>query len=164
MEGVDLEELWSEHADAVHAYAARRVGHATAGDIVTEVFLIAFHRTDPIPDPPRAWLLGVARNVVRHEQRADRRRLRRESPDPLHRGDPQPDQEIGTSVAVEAIKAAIETLPHLEQEAILLVAWDQLNPGEAAIVAGCSPGTFRVRLHRARKRLERQLEAQESLI
>lgn len=162
MEGIDLEELWNEHADAVHAYAARRAGQNAAGDIVTEVFLVAFHRTDPIPHPARPWLLGVARNVVRHEQRADRRRLRRESAAPLHRSD-QPSSPELDHVALAAIKTAVEALPHLEQEAILLVAWEQLAPGEAAIVADCSPATFRVRLHRARKRLARQLQHQEAL-
>lgn len=161
MDGADLERLWHDHADAVHAYAVRRVGHPAAGDVVAKVFLVAFHRTGPIPDPARPWLLGIARNVSRHEQRADGRRLRRESlaaQDPTGR---QQSLELD-HVALDAIEKAVRGLPHLEQEAILLVAWDQLTPAEAAAAAGCSSAAMRVRLHRARKRLARQFQFQEA--
>jgi RNA polymerase sigma factor (sigma-70 family) len=52
---------------------------------------------------------------------------------------------------------AIRELPDAEREAFLLIAWDGLNPTRAAIAAGCSPATFRMRLHRARRRLRRQV-------
>ena len=35
----------------------------------------------------------------------------------------------------------------------MLVAWEGLAPAEAAVVVDCSPEAFRVRLHRARRRL-----------
>ena len=40
-----------------------------------------------------------------------------------------------------------------------LVAWDGLDVREAAQVLGCSQGAFRVRLHRARRKLARRLDA-----
>lgn len=40
-----------------------------------------------------------------------------------------------------------------------LVAWDGLEVREAARVLGCSQGAFRVRLHRARRRLAKRLDA-----
>jgi RNA polymerase sigma-70 factor (ECF subfamily) len=41
----------------------------------------------------------------------------------------------------------------------MLTSWDGLDNGRAAAVLGCSPGTFAVRLHRARKRLAAALDA-----
>jgi RNA polymerase sigma-70 factor (ECF subfamily) len=35
-----------------------------------------------------------------------------------------------------------------------LIAWDGLAPADAAVVLGCSPGTFAVRLSRARRRFD----------
>jgi DNA-directed RNA polymerase specialized sigma24 family protein len=39
----------------------------------------------------------------------------------------------------------------------MLVAWDGLTPAEGAVAAGCSAAAFRVRLHRARRRVAAQL-------
>lgn len=45
-----------------------------------------------------------------------------------------------------------------EREVLSLVAWDGLSVREAAIVLGCQPGTYRVRLLRARRHLLHILE------
>jgi len=44
-----------------------------------------------------------------------------------------------------------------DREVLLLVGWEQLSLRDAAAAFGCSETTFRVRLHRARKRLRRLL-------
>jgi RNA polymerase sigma-70 factor (ECF subfamily) len=49
-----------------------------------------------------------------------------------------------------AVMAAVRTLPPAEREMLLLVAWEQLTPAEAAKVLGVPQGTARSRLHRAR--------------
>jgi DNA-directed RNA polymerase specialized sigma24 family protein len=51
------------------------------------------------------------------------------------------------------------TLPDHEREALLLVAWDDLSAEQAARVLGISAGAVRVRIHRARKRLQAVKEA-----
>ncbi|MFV0252856.1 MAG: RNA polymerase sigma factor [Beutenbergiaceae bacterium] len=53
---------------------------------------------------------------------------------------------------------ALTALPRQQREALLLVSWDGLSVTDAAKVAGCSTGTFKVRLHRARRRLQSQLD------
>ncbi len=49
--------------------------------------------------------------------------------------------------------AAIGALPPAERDVLLLVAWEQLTPAQAARVLGVPPGTARSRLHRARAAL-----------
>ena len=56
------------------------------------------------------------------------------------------------------VAAALARLPANDREAITLIAWDGLRPAEAAAVLGQSPVAFRVRLHRARRRLRRELD------
>jgi DNA-directed RNA polymerase specialized sigma24 family protein len=58
---------------------------------------------------------------------------------------------------------ALSCLSELDQEALLLSAWDGLNSKEAAQVLGCTPVAFRLRLHRARRRFERVLAADPSV-
>jgi RNA polymerase sigma-70 factor (ECF subfamily) len=67
------------------------------------------------------------------------------------------------SVEVPAgrVAAALGRLPANDREAITLIAWDGLRPAEAAVVLGQSPTAFRVRLHRAKRRLRRELDRAE---
>ena len=48
-----------------------------------------------------------------------------------------------------------------DRETLALIAWDGLQPREAALVTGCSAATFAVRAHRARRRLAALLEDSE---
>lgn len=59
---------------------------------------------------------------------------------------------------------AIAGLPPAEREAFMLVAWDGLDVRRAAKAAACGTGTFRVRLHRARRRLQEQLGTQRPFV
>ena len=48
----------------------------------------------------------------------------------------------------------LSRLPATDAEVLRLWAWEQLDPHEIALVLGIGPGAARVRLHRARRRLE----------
>jgi predicted DNA-binding protein (UPF0251 family) len=77
---------------------------------------------------------------------------------------------LGSPVACWPIAAegpatrALSSLNRLDQEVLLLVAWDGLDRAQAARVLGITTGLFSVRLHRARRRLKRALAAQEQEI
>jgi len=55
--------------------------------------------------------------------------------------------------ALRALLPALRALPPGERDVLLLVAWEQLTPAEAAEVLGIPQGTARSRLHRARAAL-----------
>ena len=56
-----------------------------------------------------------------------------------------------------ALGVALRSLSRLDREALLLVAWEDLTPTQAARSLGISPTAFRVRLLRARRRLRAKL-------
>ena len=56
------------------------------------------------------------------------------------------------------VAAALGRLSASDREAITLIAWDGLRPATAAAVLGQSPTASRVRLHRAKCRLRRELD------
>ncbi|HWH19880.1 MAG TPA: sigma-70 family RNA polymerase sigma factor, partial [Solirubrobacterales bacterium] len=58
----------------------------------------------------------------------------------------------------DELAAALAKLEEAEREVLRLVAWEGLSTRDGAQVVGCSPGAFRVRLHRARRKLERELK------
>ena len=59
---------------------------------------------------------------------------------------------------VAAGDRALRSLYPTDREALLLVAWEDLAPTQAARALGLNPTAFRVRLLRARRRLRAALE------
>ena len=71
-------DLYASHVDALHAYVARRVGRDVAADVVAEAFRIAIEdlgRYDAARGSQRAWLFGIATNLLRRHWRTETRRL-----------------------------------------------------------------------------------------
>ena len=152
-----LEDLFNAHGAAVRAYALRRLGPggtASADDVVSEVFAVAWRRINAIPEGAELpWLLGCARRVVLHAHRRARR-------DAALAGRLQGH---ATGAAVPATRdsvlaGALASLGERDREALLLIAWEGLSVSEAAAALGCSRGTLAVRLHRARRRLSVALD------
>lgn len=155
-----FEALFRAHHAAVVAYARRRIPASVVDDVVGETFLVAWRRLDRIPAHELPWLLSVARNVLATQRRGSARRqalllkLRRTPGPPTGSA----DQPLAAPALDERLAAALAALSAKEREALTLIAWDGLAPHEAAVVLGDSPGAFRVRLHRARRRLLGLLE------
>lgn len=151
-----FEILFHEHADAVLAYALRRSDPEIAQEVVSETFAVAWRRLGDIPDPALPWLLGVARRVLANSRRSTSRqralalRLAQEPADAAY-------DSIGEVDTRLSARAALALLPPTQREAIELVAWEGLSSAEAAELLACPRGVFAVRLHRARRRLQRHL-------
>lgn len=153
-DGRPAEERFREvfaHLGAVTAYARRR-GSRDADEIAAETMSIAWRRlADVPPDEPLPWLYTTARNLLLAERRATRRSSTADVPElsveaPEVQGlDPQLDR-------------ALRALGVSDREALLLVAWEDLSPTQAARVLKLNPTAFRVRLLRARRRLRAALE------
>jgi RNA polymerase sigma factor (sigma-70 family) len=146
-----LEELFVKHASAVRAYARRRIDPATADETVSEVFMIAWRRLEDLPSDPLPWLLACARRVLANQRRAGRRRValteRLTQVGEIRRGG-----EFD-GVSDRPLARALSELSEGDRELLLLVAWEGLEPEQAARAVGCSRRTLAVRLHRARRRL-----------
>lgn len=155
-----LTALYSTYATRVYAYVRRNVKSHTAEEIASETFLVAWRKLDSIPGDPLPWLLVVARNLIgNHWQALARQERTREELAALQRVLPTAPPLDETVAHRSELLRALRALSELEREALLLTGWDGLTDTQAAQVCGCSPRTFRVRLHRARQRLERELAA-----
>jgi RNA polymerase sigma-70 factor (ECF subfamily) len=154
----DFEAAFRAHVRAVRAYALRRTAPEDAADVVSETFAVAWRRWDDAPAEPLPWLLGIARRVLANARRTSSRADRlaaRVAAEP-----PAPAREPGEAIAeADAVRAALSRLSPGDRETLMLVAWEQLDPADAARAAGCSRATFAVRLHRARRRLAGELAA-----
>lgn len=157
-------EVARRHEIAVHGYLARRAGRQAADDLLAEVWLRAFAARsgyDTSHANAGPWLYGIARNVLREHWRA----AGADEPTALDEARVDPwdgvDARLDSAEQARAVMSAIRDLPETEREVLLLVAWEQLTPAEAAKVLGVPQGTARSRLHRARGTLARMLSERD---
>jgi RNA polymerase sigma-70 factor (ECF subfamily) len=142
----------------VFAYALRRSDRETALEVVSETFLVAWRRFDDVPEDALPWLIGVARRVMANRWRSDARRstLGEELRTSLSRAsDGDPAEEV---TARAAVLDALGRLTPAEREALTLHAWEGLDGRQAAEALGCTRTAYALRLHRARRRLAKELE------
>ncbi|MEU8149438.1 RNA polymerase sigma factor [Nonomuraea sp. NPDC048901] len=154
-----FEQLYLAHYPAIAAYVARRTESTDdIADVIAETFTTAWRRLDDIPagDEARLWLYAVARRVLANHFRAEERRsalaarLRAE----LSTWSRPVAEQYG-----EATHQAFRRLSPDDRELLALVGWEGLSSAEIAKVLGCSRGAARLRLHRARQRLAKELAA-----
>ncbi|WP_243717024.1 RNA polymerase sigma factor [Actinomadura darangshiensis] len=155
-----FEELYEAHLGHVTGYVRRRTGDADdAADVIAETFLVAWRRLDDVPpgEKARFYLYGVARRTLANLHRGQRRhrdltaKIGRNLAADLAAA-PIPDPEY------PEISAAFGALPEDDRELLALASWEGLDNGQIATVLGVTRNAVRIRLHRARRRLARELE------
>jgi RNA polymerase sigma factor (sigma-70 family) len=153
-----FDQLFADHMDAVLAYALARTDPESAKDAAADAFLVAWRRIHEVPDPARAWLLGVTRRTLAGQHRS-RRRQRQLVERIVALGEVMRDQlETVPEIAGRSVLArALAGLRSRDRELLCLIAWDGLSNAEAAEVLKCSQNALGVRLHRARGRFETAL-------
>jgi RNA polymerase sigma-70 factor, ECF subfamily len=153
-----FDALWRDHHLTVLAYARRRAPRALADEVLAETFAVAWRRRDELPAQPAAWLIGVARRVLANRRRGERRarallaRLGSERAACA----PDPADLVG---ADHVLRDAFATLGARDRELLALVAWEGMGVAEAAVALDLPAPMVSARLHRARGRLRRALEA-----
>jgi RNA polymerase sigma factor (sigma-70 family) len=144
--------MYRAHYGAVLAYARRRTSPADAEEVAAEVFTVALRRYTELRDPVLPWLLVVARNALANRARSHARALTKTEAAARVAPTHAPDHADALGER-DALLRALAALSDDDQEALRLVAWDDLPLEHAARVAGISGPAFRMRLSRARRRL-----------
>ena len=149
------------HVDDLFRYASRRVGGDAARDVVSETFRIALERSaafDQAQGSHRAWLFGIATNVIRRFRRTEDRIIRNQvrayvrepaSIDPLL----AVEGSVDAAARWERLAEAVTALDDEDRDLLTLVAWEGMSSAEAAAVLDIPSGTIRSRLHRIRTEL-----------
>jgi RNA polymerase sigma-70 factor (ECF subfamily) len=148
--------IFDRHFDAVHAYLARRVGRTVADDLAASTFTVAFERRRRFrreATTARPWLFGIATNLLRNEQRAEKRALETLGRLALSAVAP-PSPEV---LHVGQLGKLLSSLDRGQRDVLLLYAWEELSYEEIATALGVPVGTVRSRLARARARLRSML-------
>ncbi|MGD0701066.1 MAG: RNA polymerase sigma factor [Trebonia sp.] len=161
-----FEVFYRLHVVTVTRFVARRVSDPhTVADLTAEVFLAVIdsaHTYRPGRGSQRAWLFGIARNVIAGERRrtaAEQGKANRIAGRRLLADDDiaRLEDRIDAESSARDLYQALSRLPGAERAVLELVAVDGLPVTEAAAALRIRPGTARVRLHRARNVLKQAL-------
>ncbi|MGI8415051.1 MAG: RNA polymerase sigma factor, partial [Nakamurella sp.] len=142
-------ELFDRHSRDLYRYLAARVGVSLADDLLADVFVTALrrrHSYDPTRGTARNWLFGIASNELRHHLRSEaghHAATVRLAGQAASIAGPE-DRSFEKADAAEAIRrlaGALQRLPDLDREILLLNSWAQLEPTEIAVAVGIPAGT-----------------------
>jgi RNA polymerase sigma-70 factor (ECF subfamily) len=155
--------LYERHRGPVYRFAYRLLGSASlAEDVTHDCFLAVLKRPEGYqPDRAalRTYLCAAARNM-------SFKQLRRRGVETTDEEVPEPRTEAGAPEALRKlldeevaaqVRLAVEALPPLQREALVLFEYEEMSLAEIARVAETDVGTIKSRLHRARERLRHTL-------
>jgi RNA polymerase sigma-70 factor (ECF subfamily) len=156
MTDLEFSHAFHQHKDVLYRFAYRMTGSGPAAeDVVQDCFVVLWRRPEAYRAERgalRSFLLGIARNLML-------KRVRSEWPyDPFEDESSvcQPVDMAGLERA-EIIARAVQALPQLQREVIILAEYEDLTLQEIASSAGAELAAVKSRLHRARENLRRIL-------
>ena len=156
--------LFDRYAIDVRRFIARLgIGPGDVDDLTQATFLLVAQAASSFRGSAsgRAWLFGLAANVVRRHRRSLARvaariaawatELRADSP-----ATPESTSDVGERAALAA--RALTRLPAKKREVFVMVVMEDLTAEEVATTLGIPIGTVWTRLHHARRALRAHLE------
>ena len=152
----ELDRLYREEGPVLWDYLRRHVAdRGAAEEIFQETFVAVAEGFEGLAAArsPRAWLLGIGRNLLReHVRRAARTRSVPLSVD--QPGPSLPDEDP----RLQTMRQAIGRLPDGQREVLEMRLGHGLTYAEIAEALGIPVGTVRSRLHNAVGELRRRME------
>jgi RNA polymerase sigma-70 factor (TIGR02952 family) len=152
-------ELYDHYVTMVHRYVYHRVGdRATAEDVTSETFVRALRRIDSLSFQGRdvgAWLVTIARNIIRDHVKSSRYRLEVTTADmrDADRGTDGPEDAVVQHLTNQQLLACVRQLGSEQQECIVLRFLHGLSVSETAEIMGKKEGAIKALQHRAVRRL-----------
>jgi RNA polymerase sigma-70 factor (ECF subfamily) len=152
--------LYERHRDAVFRFAYRLLGSVGLAEDVTHDCFLSLLRQPAKFDSTRAslrtYLLAATRNLsLKHFRRTGGEVLAEELTDELRMPEgAEPLRQLLDAELSSEVQRAIESLPPLQREALVLFEFEELSLAEIADVVGADVGAVKARLHRARQRLK----------
>jgi len=142
-------------------YLEGLLGPEAAADVQQEVWLAVFKGVSRVDNPRgfRTWLYQITRHRAIDFLRKTKRE--RELLDAVvaaagEEGEALPELEMGPD-GIGSLMQALSGLSPPHREVLILRYWEEMSYAEMALVAGCSVGTIRSRLHHARRNLRQAL-------
>jgi RNA polymerase sigma-70 factor, ECF subfamily len=163
---MDFAGLYRRHAPDVFRFALYLSGtYAQAQDLAAETFSRAWIARNQIRvGTVKAYLFMIARNLYRDQMKtrvARAARTTEEPPEWWPDTAADPETSARHKQRLRVVLAALHRLPEQDRAALTMAAIDGLPYEQIAAVLDVSVGAVKVRVHRARVKLNRLLDAKE---
>jgi RNA polymerase sigma-70 factor (ECF subfamily) len=173
---MDYNKIYSEYYGKISNYLAGIVGRLEAEDLAQEVFIKIGNSLDKLKDPSKlsSWIfeiaLNAARDRLRHrssEKSGGGRliQLTAEGTEETHAGEIKdttartPEEILEHSGMVECYLDFVRKLPKAHHNIYVLSEFEELSDKEISKRLSLPLETVKMRLHRARAKLYRELRA-----
>ena len=161
-------QLFAAYQRKIFRYAAYMCGRDAGDDIVQETFLAVLRQTGRRDGPTGSvlgYLFGIARHLVwkRHAGSADPAEDVTDVIDRIAAPEPTALDRMTHTETLDAVRAAVQSLPAPYREAIVLCELEEVDYASAAQAMQVPIGTVRSRLHRARTLLATKLSESADL-
>jgi RNA polymerase sigma-70 factor (ECF subfamily) len=173
----EFQEIYETFQPKIYRYLARLVGEYETEDLIQEVF-IKVNRSLPRfkgESQLSTWIYRIATNAALDRLRSAsfRRNVQTQVPGSAiaattpdiedknvwsDEKTPLVDQQLIRKEMNDCIKDFIEKLPENYKTVLVLCELEELKNKETANILGISIETVKIRLHRARKKLKKELE------
>ena len=158
-----LGPLYSRYAPRIFALAAQTLDHASADEIVQDVFLAVWRKAatfTPERGTFRSWVFQIAHFRILNELRRRSRQPQLEEdpegqrlaglPDPA----PDPDEVVGREAERAIVRDALETLPPAQRQAVDLAFFENLTHEQVAAELRLPLGTAKTRIRSGLQKLK----------
>jgi len=171
-EAAAFDEIFARHSAMILSFLARLVaGRVDPEDLLQETFLrVLTHAKDFRPGTAiKPWLFTIARNVALNAMKKTKLRSDLEVQTDLSDWNPPPDRR-GSGGAADPSKSAemqeqkarvllaLQDLPPLHREIVVLVIFNGFTYEEAAAITGDPESTLRSRVFHALRKLRERLK------
>ena len=158
----EAERLMRDHGALIWGTARRWAGtDADTADLTQDIWMrvVRLYPPDDPGTPIRAWIRVVAFNVCSTWLRARRRRRRlsAETSRLTDAGDGGSPPDCPEHRVNLQLWSAVDELPELQKKVVMLRVSEGMSTREAAAAINRTEGTVMTSLHRAMKRLRREL-------
>jgi len=162
MRDLTFAAVYEQYAQEVYRFALYLSGNRSlAEDLAAETFSRAWVARDRIRvGTVKAYLLMITRNLYRD--------LTRKQPEvpldavwSLTDGGPDPESAVVARSELDAVLAALRTLPEAERSVLLMATVGHVSYEAIAVAFGMTPAAVKVRVHRARAKLNAARSAKE---
>jgi len=151
-----FEALYQTMASPLFAYL-RRMGLSThdADDIVQTAFSRIWHYRQSFKgEKGQAWVYQITRNCLRDLQNGV---APNSSIQLLEHGDFGPEQLLQSEQTKQRLNRALDSLPPLTREAVVLSRFSTLSIEEIALLLSLTENNIKVRIHRGLEKLKEAL-------
>jgi RNA polymerase sigma-70 factor (ECF subfamily) len=162
-EAQGLREIFDQHAEFVWR-TLRNLGVASADleDATQEVFVVVHERlaTYKERDKMRSWLYAICIRVSQRQRRRYARRRELLGTEPPERAAAATQQlELEQREALELGQRLLAVLSDVQREVFLLYEIEHMTMSQVAGLIGCPLQTAYARLHKARERVQAEVES-----